>query len=79
MPSDALFTEKEIKQYLMNYLVKECQLSEQNNGNAKLNQFLFEQLFRTKKEEKDPLQEGSTTSIARIHKKYCSVHHILTF
>jgi translation initiation factor 2D len=72
-PVDAdksVFTEKETKQHLMKYLAKECKLPEQHNGNATLNQFLFEQLFRTKKEEKDPLQEGSLTSIARIHKKY---------
>jgi translation initiation factor 2D len=67
--ADKLFTEKQIKQHLMQYLYKECQLPEQNNGNTKVNQFLFEQLFRTKKEEQDPVLEGSTVSIARLYKK----------
>lgn len=67
--NDSLFTEKQVKQHLMQYLVKECQLPQEHSGNVKLNQFLFEQLFRTKKEEQDPLQEGSVTSIMRVFKK----------
>ncbi|KAL0481593.1 translation initiation factor 2D [Acrasis kona] len=64
--------EKQIKTILTDYLKKECSLADKNNGQVKLNTFLYEQLFRTKKQEENMLQDGDTTTIARIQSKLIS-------